>query len=279
MRWVLFLCSLSLLSSCDFIKKEQSKDVLARVGERFLYKESLTEVVPFGLSMEDSTQFANKFVYNWVRKELLLSTAEKNLTDEQKDFAKLIQQYRNSLLIYNYEKALVSQKLDTVVGEDEVEEYYKKHPEQFVLSNPMLRLYYVKLPLDAPEKRKFDAYLFEKEAKDKLEEYCLRYALNYNLDDSKWVRFDVLERKMPEAYRLAESSFAAGKIISVKDSLASYHLKIKDFLSKGDTSPLEMEKEHIVNLILNQRKMSLIDQAGDQIYEEALRKGEAVIFN
>lgn len=279
MRLLLLLCVLSLLTACDFFKMRQSSDVLAKVGDGYLYKESLYEVMPLGLSKDDSVQFSNQFVYNWVRNELLLSTAERNLTQDQKDFSKLIQQYRNSLLIYNYEKELVRQKLDTVVSEEEVRGYYQSHPEQFVLNSPMLRLYYVKLPIDVPEKSKFDAFLEDKTRKADLEEFCLRYALHYNLDDTKWVHLDVLKRKLPESFHWSGSPFMAGQIISMEDSLSSYHLKIMAYLAKGDIAPLETEKVHIANLILNQRKMSLIEKAVDQIYQEALRKGDAVIFN
>jgi hypothetical protein len=64
---------------------------------------------------------------------VLIYNANNNLTDEQKNFENEMEEYKSSLLIYNYEKEFIFQKLDTVVAEKEIEKYYESHPNDFQL--------------------------------------------------------------------------------------------------------------------------------------------------
>ena len=60
---------------------------------------------------------------------MVLHNAEMNLSDEKKDVAKELEEYRNSLITYAYEADLVRQKLDTNVSESEISVFYKNHQQ------------------------------------------------------------------------------------------------------------------------------------------------------
>ena len=80
---------------------------------------------------DDSIAIVRDFVEKWVRNQLILSKAELNLTDEEKDVEQQIDNYRTSLLIYAYEQSYLRQNLDTVVTDKEVEKYYEGKPIEF----------------------------------------------------------------------------------------------------------------------------------------------------
>jgi hypothetical protein len=63
--------------------------------------------------------------------------------------------------------------------------------------------------------------------------------------------------------------------ISFSDQEFVYLVKVKDFMYKEDLSPLEFEVENIKNIIINKRKIELINKMENQVYQKA-RDGEDI---
>ena len=53
------------LSSCSWFTKEQKQDSIARVGENYLYKEDIQNIVAKGTSKEDSILIIRSFIDRW----------------------------------------------------------------------------------------------------------------------------------------------------------------------------------------------------------------------
>ncbi|HTL81353.1 MAG TPA: hypothetical protein VL651_06600, partial [Bacteroidia bacterium] len=101
--------------STNETKTEEVKTgkVLARVFDNKLYESEVTALIPKGTASEDSLLRAQNIINNWVREKLLIHKAELNLSKDQQNVEQQLQAYKNSLIIYAYEKELVLQKLDT----------------------------------------------------------------------------------------------------------------------------------------------------------------------
>ena len=120
-----------------------------------------------------------------IKKQLLLQKAELNLTEEQKDVHNQIEEYRSSLLIFKYEQSLILQKLDTVITQTEIEEYYNENPSNFILDINLIKALYIKLPRKAPNVEAL-RQLYSSEKEDdiqQLESYCYQYATKYDFFD------------------------------------------------------------------------------------------------
>ena len=96
---------------------------MARVYDDYLYESDLNGVVAPGTLPKDSLLITRSFIENWVRQRLIIQQAEKNLTSSQMDFTRQLENYKNSLTIYAYENALVMQKLDTLITDEETQNY------------------------------------------------------------------------------------------------------------------------------------------------------------
>ncbi|MDV7396202.1 hypothetical protein RZS08_32715, partial [Arthrospira platensis SPKY1] len=119
------LGALVLAGSMACADVSSDDDVLvARVFDRQLRWSELRQVVPVDADPTDSAALAQAYITNWSRQQVLLERAERNLGEEQKEFDRQLRDYRNSLIIFAYEQALVDQKLDTTVTMAEVEEYF-----------------------------------------------------------------------------------------------------------------------------------------------------------
>ena len=102
--------------------------------------------MPVGISSTDSASVVKDFIEKWIRNQLLLNKAEINLTEGEKDVQAQIENYRSSLLIYAYQQSYLRQELDTLVGDQEIENYYKENQSNFVLGEPLMKGLFIKLP-------------------------------------------------------------------------------------------------------------------------------------
>ena len=188
---------LIVVTSCGTFFKKKSERVLARVSDDYLYESDLKGVVAPGTLPKDSLLITSGFIDNWVRQRLMIQHAEKNLTDPQMDFTKQLENYKNSLTIYAYENALVRQNLDTLITEEETQNYYDANQQNFLLKDNIVQIQYVKLPLKSTIAKQVKKMLAsdDQEEKSNLADLCEKNAADYFLDSENWLLFNDLLSK------------------------------------------------------------------------------------
>lgn len=270
-----------LLSACGGNNATgEDKKVLARVNNNYLYEENIRDFVPYGTSAKDSVELLKKYIDNWVRATLVIQKAEDNLSDEQKNVEKQLQDYRNSLITYAYERELIRQKLDTTVTLQEIEAYYNANKSNFELKDNIIKVIYVKVSKKAPGVAKVQKLYKSDNAKDKqqLADFCRQFAENFYLDDNSWLLFDDLLKEIPIQTYNKELFLQNNRLVEVSDSVYNYYLNIKGFKTRNSASPLSFEMENIKNIILNKRKLQLITSMKEDLYNDALNSKNIEIF-
>ncbi len=260
--------------------EEPSGEVVARVFDYKLYSSELREVIPAGTPKDDSIRMAGNFINAWVREILLVHKAEQNLNAEQKNVEKQLKAYRNSLIIYEYEKALVDQQLDTVVTDADIEKYYNEHPGDFALRDNIVKVIYVKVNKNAPNLAKLRNWMRSEKPQDRKEltSYCSQFATNFYLDDESWLLFDDLLKEIPISTDDKELFLKNNRYIEVNDSSSIYLINFKGYMTRDSRSPLTFEKVNIKNILINKRKRELIDRMRDDLYREAVEGDDIEIY-
>ena len=118
-------------------------------------------------------------------------------------------------------------------------------------------------------------YLSDKE-NDKLllEEYCYQFAEEFSLNDSTWVYFSDVLRKVPITSNNPEDYLAKKKFDVLSDSTGLYLVRFKKYKIKNSVSPLDLERTRIRNIILNKRKLVFLKKIETELYQNALAKGQ-----
>lgn len=272
--------SLILLVSCNTFFKKKSERVLARVQDDYLYESDLKGIFPQGTLPKDSLLLARNFIDSWIRQQLIIQQAENNLSSDQMDFTRQLENYKNSLVIYEYENALVRQKLDTVITDDEIQTYYDANQQNFLLKNNIVLIQYVKLPLKSPAIPQVKRLLNSDnpEDKNKLAEICEKQASDYFLDDQNWLLFSDLLNQVPVKTYNQEEFLKSHKSVEYQDSAYIYLVRFKDFKIKESVSPMSFEKQRIKDILVNKRKIELISRMRDDLYSRALKNNDFEIY-
>lgn len=210
----------------------------------------------------------------------MLHKAERELGENRKDVTKELEEYRNSLITYAFERELIGKKLDTIVNESEILSFYKNHPQNFELKDNIIRVIYLKLNRKSPKLDKVRQWYKSEAKKDQslLEDYCHQYAVNYFLDDTTWLLFDDLLKEIPIKTYDQEQFLQNNRNIEIEDSSLIYLVSIRGFMIKNSMSPLSFERKNIIDMIINQRKRKLIEDTERKAFEDAKNGGKVKIF-
>jgi len=278
---------LLLLFSCDMIKMkednegEKESEPIARVRDIYLYPEDLAGVIPHDISPEDSLSRMTQMVNSWIRKQLVISEANTRLSLDEAELERRLLDYKYALMIHEFEEQYVNRELDKKVSAEEINKYYDEHIDNFHLNQNIIKGIFVQLPKNAPNIRSFVRLLNSNDVSkyEELVSYCHSYSKRAYLGDSSWVYFEQLVVNSPLNDISDKSNFLRrNKYYETEDGDNKYYLKVLDYRLVNEISPVEFVWEEIEKIILNKRKVKLVDELEDEIYDRAIKNKDIEIY-
>ena len=276
----LWVCGCLLACKNEQTSSEANDVLLATVHGKPLYLSEVNEMVPDGASTEDSTLIAGAFMEKWIRETLLMDEAERNLPKDLK-IDELVRDYRASLIRHNYEKILVELQLDSIITTQELERYYEANKEQFYLETPIVRCVFMEIPKNSQYIEEANQAWTDniKKGGDSLKKFATEHSPQFIMNDSiVWYRPDYLMTLLPEENRKSKN-FTNGSILTFTDDQFKYYLNILDRRSKNDIAPMEYVIDQISNVILHKRKISLLSEKREEIYEREINRNTIKVYN
>lgn len=242
---------------------------------------NLEGLIPANLSTADSTTFVEKFVLDWVKKQLMIAKAEEAIDFNEARIQNRVLDYQYALMVHELEQKHIDANLNEEVSDAEISEYYEQKAENFVLRENLSKCIYFKIPAKSPNVWRFRRSL-KNYPKDTTQiwEYANEHAVKAFVEDSVWVKFDEVLMETPLKEVNDKAGFLkANSSIEVSDEDYIYFLKIFEYKLVGEIAPLEFIKEDISNIIINKRKIALKKELEKNIYEEAEQSNTFEIFS
>ena len=277
------LCiAVAALSSCQAISNLIHDDeVVARVGKQKLFLSELESYMPSGLMPEDSVSMAAQYIETWASEKLFYELASKQMSKSERDVSSELDAYKKSLLKYRYEQRYINERLDTTVRFSEVEEYYEAHKDMFVLDVPILKARYVDIMQDSPNleaiKEKMSSDLYE----DLVEADSLSYssALKHADYSEEWISANILARDFETDFGTM-LSHRYGKFIEMTEERGDVKIAyLVDFHGVGTVAPLDYCEERIRDIIISNRKRTLLSTLEQDLLDDARSKDRFVIYS
>nr|AOE05711.1 conserved hypothetical protein [uncultured bacterium] len=282
MRSSYFLIILILtVFSCDWTIKSTHQDAIARVNSTFLTKDKIDAGLFDGLSVQDSLIQIQNIINDWASQQLLQDGALLNLeAQKQKEFETLVKDYKRDLLTSAYLEAMTKQNLDTIISNQELELAYKQNKELFYLKEDLIKLRYINHNLSMSNsneiKRRFKRYNAEDRAI--LDTISLQFN-SFFLNDSVWINSNqVISKIGPLQKGFNKVLLKKQNFIQLKDSLGLYLMQVKDVLEIGQQAPLAYVTPTLKQIIINKRKLKLVNKLKSEIVNDALRNKKFEIY-
>lgn len=274
---------LLLATSCREASTLFGYDTVVRVGRNTLSSADIAAAVPKGLSGVDSVNYVDSYIDKWIIRQLKLQEAELIFSSSEGDIDRMVEDYRQSLLIRKIEQYYLDKDVDLQITDADIEAYYNSHKGDFRLTSAVVKGYIVSFP----EKFRRKEWLLQmmRSAKDEsgdkfkeFEQVCLKN--NFRMVKyEEWVDFSDYLANLPllrsanHDKRLSERG-----VQQIHYDATCYAFRITDVLSAGESMPLFMAKDKIVSILTKRRQGEIIRQNEERIRQNADNNGVIKIY-
>ncbi|MBN2778923.1 MAG: hypothetical protein JXR36_14895 [Bacteroidales bacterium] len=273
----LFVIIIIVLAACKQNETvEVKQDIIASVNGEYLYQKDIIQILPKNISSEDSAKMVSEYVRAWVANKLLFAEARDVLTDttviEQK-----IKLYREQLYTYYYTENFIYNKVDYKLTEEEIEAYYNKHLQDYVLAKTYVKAHYMTMDAEVYTYYMERDKLFNSSIEDReeLEDFCIGTGRKVFFNED-WIELgeflDIVKRPALDPNELLfKSTFE-----HVYDK-TRYLIKFDDYKTIGDYMPFEIAKPEIAEILINKKKNEELIKKQNQLIEQGLESGAVIL--
>ena len=278
MKNKIFIVFIWFFGACNLFINQDSdqKGIIAKVGDAYLYDDDII----YNSSLGDSAVLYKRQVNSWIKKQLLLNSAFQN-ESVMNQIERKVEDYKESLIIFEFEKYLYANSIDFKISEDEISKYYNENKDDFILPFNLIKAIYAKVPIDAPSLSVFRNNLKKYPESDAAEviSYCFQFAEKSFLEDTTWIKFDDIILNLPFPKNLDKSVFLkTRKFYEIREGDFIHFIRILDKKLIGDYSPLSFEEDIVNTILLNNRKQELFDNLRDSIFNNSVRGVDYEIY-
>ncbi len=269
------LTSMCCFSSCKYFGKGVAP--IAELNGKPLYEDDVKSVLSPDMSYEDSIKSIDNYIRNWAVEELLYQKAEENIT-ETEEVDLLVEKYRKSLMIYEYQQHLIREKLSNPIKEADLIEFYNNNADLYTAHETLFNGIFITMPVKSQAKAEINPLLkFAEISISAIEPIATKYSLKIKYFDNEWTPIAAVQRLgMSDISRT--HSFEQKNHFESTDEENIYILVVQDHIKVGDKQPFVYVKERIENMMIEQKKANFLRKLADDAYNEAI-KSKALIRN
>ena len=227
---------LILIVSCNKNKNTDDTLLLSEVGEFTLYKKEVLESLPKNISSQDSIAFIKNYTDAWVRNKLLYEKAISNIHDKDGTIEGQVARFREQLYITAYEQLFSNQKLDTIIPQNQIDEYYSNHKQEYILNVDVVKPIFAVIPKQKLT-TKIKKYFYSKDVDefDIFKDFVYENSQKFYLAKD-WVVLEQLKQEVPVEL-ISNANIFDSKGIIIEDSQYAYCIKITEYVKAGNPKP------------------------------------------
>jgi len=262
---------------CSNFSNNNSNNLVARVGENFLYENDL----PGYTSKEDSLIKISSFIEAWAKEKVLYDLSMINLSQSKRaEIDELVENYKVDLYINSYKDLIVNSKIDSIVTAEQIDSFYTLNINNFKLNENLVKYRYIKVPNDNININRIRRYIVRINEQDRyfLDSLNFQFA-DLKLNDSIWFTerdvissIDFINQNNKSKY------FIKNRLFTIEESNYTNFFIVDDILRSGNIPPISYLYERIKSTIVNQRKLNLLKNLNKEILNDALKSRKYEVY-
>ena len=273
----ILLLFIGLTFSCSNNSDNDNEQLLAQVDDHVLYKKQVIDIMPPNTHGKDSITFIKTYVDNWVKTKVLYEKANSNISDNNGSIEEQVNRFREELYITKYEQLFSQQKLDTIISQTEIDNYYATHKQDFILRFDVVKPIFIVLPQKLVTSKIKKQFLSNNsDDLDVLKDFCFENSTKFYFGN-QWVVLDFLKQEIPQNLIQSANIFESKGII-LEDSANAYFIRIENHIETGKQKPKELAFEEIATVLLHKRKIDLLKSMRNKVYQDALHKKDFEVY-
>lgn len=194
-----------------------------------------------------------------------------------KEIERLVDDYRRSLYIHEYEKRLIAQRMPQEVEDTLVQEFYLEHISHFILPETIIKGILLVVPNGAPDMDQLRKRIVEPSSEENIEwieKFAYKYATGYELFLEQWQTTSQVVLRMPFEQDDLNKRLKQKRQVEMQDSINIYLLQVTDMYQKGQNMPIDYARPEIEKIILRQRQVDFLLHEKQGLYNKAFKEGK-----
>lgn len=280
-RVIIFLLVAGIFSGCTGNGKHNKRIPVAKAGNTTLYFDEIPQQVRDALVQNDSAALIMNYINKWARRELLYNKAESNLSPElMNKINQQLEETRHNLIVYEYQRMMMLEKMDTTITEIELKEYYDTNQNNFILPTNIVKALFLRIPSETPNIWKIRSLARSKNPNDfqELESLCFQFAEKFDDFHDSWITPDRLSSELDGDNPITEGFLKSSNFYEKNNSTSISMIVINDYRLRNTVAPYEYVRDDIKKLIWNNRRIQFLQSLETGIYNEAQQNNRFKIF-
>ena len=242
-----------MCSACQLFEEKRKLGTLAEYNGKTITQEQIN-ILTTGLTPQDSINVTKQYIQQWATSLIEYDIAKDQIN---KNIEQLVEDYRRSLYLHEYETKLISQRMPRNVEDTLIQTFYNTHRHQLIKK------------IQQPELE---------ENIEWIEKFAYQYATGYELFTEEWKTTSDIIVLMPLEQDNLDKQLKNKRQIEIQDSINTYLLQVTDLHMKGDEKPITYARKEIEEILLRQRQVEFIQQERNKLYNKAIETGKLKLY-
>lgn len=268
--WCIAICLSS--AGCSLLEEKRNSGAIVAEYEGQTVTRAEINQLTMGMNSEDSARVADAYIRQWAM-DLIEYKKAKDVSG--KEIERLVEDYRHSLYIHEYEEHLIAQRMPKHIEDSMIQQFYDTHVNHFILRESIVRGVLLVVPNGAPNMDKLRKWLLtptEDDHIENIEKYAYQNATGYELFLDEWKTIGQIQMRVPTSQDDLQKQLRQKKQIEWQDSLSTYLLQLTDVRLVGEPMPIEYATPDIKEILLNRRQVEFIKHEREALYDQAIHE-------
>ena len=236
-----------LLCGCHVFEEKRMVGTVAEYNGKTITVEDI-QLLTLGLSSEDSVRVVDQYIRQWATGLIEYDVAKDKMN---KDIERLVEDYRRSLYLHEYEQRLIAQRMPQMIEDTLIESFYSLHSKYLILSETIIRGLLLVVPNKAPNMNDLRKKIQQPNLEENiewLEKFAYQYAVGYELFLEDWKDMSEIIVLMPFEQNNLDKQLKNKRQIELQDSINTYILQVTELHMKGELKPLTYARKEIESI-------------------------------
>ena len=277
---ILLIIVFLFISGCNELNNSRQNQLIARVDNNYLYMSDIDQINLKFSSVSDSIFKTHNYINTWAKNILLYDKSLLNIKDENKKaLDKLLNQYKLDLYNNNYKSSIVKAQIDTLITQNQLNNYYKINSSMFLLKESLYSYRFIGFPKNNIVRNEITKRFIRYSDLDKtfLDSLSFQFSNSFR-NDTMWSNKKSLLQNASFLTSKDLFNIKKSQIFEVEDTIQVYLFKIEDYLSKNEIAPLSWVENTIKNIVFNQRKLEFLKNFDQEIINDAIQNKKFEIY-
>ena len=247
---------------------------ICKVGDEILFETELNHRIDLLIDDLTKEEAKEKAIEEWIQEQQIALEIEAVSPDVKTAHEIRVRHELMQLNLFELENKFITQNLDSVISEKEIQKYYSSHRENYKTESFIVRALYIKIPDTLASALEIDKSYLLKNDKDlsEVKKNANLYATNFYYEEERWIYFDDLVREITISTNKKEELVKNRGNAIFKENGETHYINVLDFRTKSISSPMEIERAGIRRHILKRRVNDLRNKAKETILEDVKEK-------